>query len=342
MDLKVFALMAVLLCANVRPAHASLGQTEIPATPTDGPVTLYYLSRDAERPLKRGRMVLNLAANGQPVAGNGRLVVISHGSGGSPWVHADLARALTEAGFIIALPEHREDNYRDGRNPGPDSWTLRPGEVSRAIDTVSRDARFSPLLRLDKVGLYGVSAGGHTALSLAGGQWSPARFKRHCETYLTEDFQACVGLAAQLTGGMLDGPKREIALMVIRRRFSDERLRSDFDPRIAAVVAGVPTAADFDPDSLIQPRVPLALITANQDRWQIPKFQSDPVLGVCKSCEHLLDLPGSHGALLSPLPPGLTGLLGKMLNDPPGYDRERETALVNGKVTEFFAVHLLP
>jgi hypothetical protein len=292
MALKI-SLIAVLLCARL--AHASLGQTEIPATSTDGPVTVYYLSRDAEQPVRRGRMVLNLAVNGLPIAGNGRLVVISHGSGGSPWVHADLARSLADAGFIVAMPEHHEDNYRDGRDPGPDSWTLRPGEVSRAIDTVSQDPRFSPLLRLDKVGMYGVSAGGHTALSLAGGRWSPARFKRHCESHLTEDFQACVGLAAQLTGGMLDGLKRQIALMIIRQRFSDERLRSDSDSRIAAIVAGVPTAADFDPDSLTSPRVPLALITANQDRWQIPRFQSDFVLEACKRCEHLVDLDGGHG-----------------------------------------------
>ena len=28
------------------------------------------------------------------MAGNGRLVVITHGSGGNPWVHTDLAREL--------------------------------------------------------------------------------------------------------------------------------------------------------------------------------------------------------------------------------------------------------
>jgi predicted dienelactone hydrolase len=342
MHFKTLAIVAVLLCARAGLAQASLGQAEIPATSTDGPVTLYYPSDEAERPLKRGRLMLNLAADGVPVAGNGRLVVISHGSGGSPWVYADLARALVRAGFIVAMPEHHADNYRNGSNPGPDSWTLRPGEVSRAIDAVSRDSRFSPLLHLDKVGLYGMSAGGHTALSLAGGRWSPARFKRHCEAHLTEDFQSCVGLAAQLTGGMLDGMKREIALMIIRSRFSDERMRSDSDARLAAIVAGVPAAADFDPDSFANPRVPLALITASQDRWLIPQFHSDLVLQACKPCEHLAELPGGHGALLSPLPPGLTGLLGKLLNDPLGYDRDRQTTEVDEKITEFFAAHLLP
>jgi hypothetical protein len=141
---------------------------------------------------------------------------------------------------------------------------------------------------------------------------------------------------------MLDGLKRSIALTIIRSRFSDERLRSDSDSRIAAIVAAVPTAADFDPESFKNPRVPLALITAQQDRWLIPRFHSQVVLDACKPCEHLDDLPGGHGALLSPLPPGMTGLLGNLLNDPPGYSRERETATVDEKVTGYFAAHLMP
>jgi predicted dienelactone hydrolase len=35
-----------------------------------------------------------------------------------------------------------------------------------------------------------MSAGGHTALSFAGGRWSPAQLRRHCEAHLAEDFQA--------------------------------------------------------------------------------------------------------------------------------------------------------
>lgn len=113
------------------------------------------------------------------------------------------------------------------------------------------------------------------------------------------------------------------------------------DPRVAAVVAGVPSSADFDMASLAHPRVPLGLVTARQDRWLIPRFHSDRVLQACQSCELIADLPtGGHGALLSPLPPGLTGLLGDMLNDPPGFDRS-QMAEVDRKITAFFAMHLL-
>jgi predicted dienelactone hydrolase len=191
--------------------------------------------------------------------------------------------------------------------------------------------------------MYGMSAGGHTALSLAGGRWSPAAFKQHCEADLEGDFQSCVGLITRLTGSWLDGIRKWAALRVIRHRFDNATPREHHDPRIAAIVAGVPSAADFDMASLAMPGVPLGLITARQDRWLVPRFHSDRVLAAClPRCELIADLPtGGHGALLSPLPPGLTGLVGDMLNDPPGFDRAVLPA-VNHKTTVFFSAHLLP
>lgn len=321
--------------------QATVGLAEIAATADDGPVTVYYPTSDSEQSVRRGPFTLQLAPQGRPVRGNGRLVVISHGSGGAPWVHADLARSLVGAGFVVAMPEHRADNYKDGSNPGPDSWTRRPAEVSRAIDSVGRDPRFAPLLQLDKVGVYGMSAGGHTALSMAGGRWSPGGFKRHCEANLQEDFQFCVGLFTQLTGGWADGIKKWAALAVIGHRFDDDSPRMHADPRVAAVVAGVPASADFDMASLVSPPVPPGLVTAQQDRWLIPRFHSDRVVQACKMCERIADLPtAGHGALLSPLPPGLSGLVGDMLNDPPGFDRG-QMAEVDRGITAFFARNLL-
>ncbi len=335
------AALLVLGLAGGLAAQASVGLAEIAATAEDGPVTLYYPSSDAAQTLRRGPFTLLMAPGGTPQRGNGRLVVLSHGSGGAPWVHSDLARSLVEAGFVVAMPEHRADNYRDESRPGPDSWALRPAEVSRAIDAVGRDARLAPLLSLDKVGVYGMSAGGHTALSLAGGRWSRTGFKQHCDAHLVEDFQSCVGLFTRLTGGPLDGLKKWLARLVIGLKFDDATPLTHDDPRVAAVVASVPFAADFDFASLAQPRVPLALVTAQQDRWLIPRFHSDRVLAACKPCELLADLPtAGHGALLSPLPPGFTGLLGDMLNDPPGFERS-QMAEVDRKVTAFFGRQLL-
>jgi predicted dienelactone hydrolase len=334
-------LVASMLTCVAGSAVAEVGIMEIAGKNGDGPVMVFYPTTAAEQPLRRGPFTMPLAENGAPVRGNGRLVVISHGSGGSPWVHSDLARMLVAAGFVVAGPEHAGDNYRDRASVGPASWKRRPQEVSRAIDAIAAEPRLGPLLALDRVGMYGMSAGGHTALSLAGGRWSPAHLRKHCESHLDEDFQGCVGLATQLTGGLFDPLKKMFTRWVINGKLQDETWYAHTDPRIAAIVSGVPFAVDFEMASLASPKVPLGLVTARQDKWLLPRFHSDPVLKACAKCERVADFAtGGHGALLSPMPQGLTGLVGELLNDPPGFDRAAEVPEVNRLIAAFFGKHL--
>ena len=142
-------LLVVALAFAAACAQAGVGVTQLPPTKGDGPVTVFYPSSADDQPLQRGPFALQLALNGEARRGNGRLVVISHGSGGNPWVHSNLARTLVQAGFVVAMPVHHGDNAQDLSAPGPRSWKLRPLEVSRAIDAVAQDARLAPLLTLD-------------------------------------------------------------------------------------------------------------------------------------------------------------------------------------------------
>lgn len=336
------AWLAAALHLASPPAQAALGLTELPARGEDGPVTVFYPTDAAESPLSlgNGRLTVQVARDAPPGPGNGQLVAISHGSGGSPWVHADLARALVEAGYTVVLPRHHADNHMDPSRPGPDSWERRPGEVSRAIDALGADGRFAPRLDLQRVGVYGMSAGGHTALTLAGGRWSPALFSRHCEQHLAEDFPACVGLFTSLDGGMLDGLKLWLARRVLRWTFTDATPQQHHDERVAAVVAAVPHAASFDGASFASPRVPLALATATGDVWLQPRFHSDRVLQACSGCEWIqAPAAAGHGAFLSPLPSGFTGQEGRLLNDPPGFDRSAMPE-VHRRIVGFFDRHL--
>ena len=58
--------------------------------------------------------------------------------------------------------------------------------------------------------------------------------------------------------------------------------------------------------------------------------------------EVIANMPtASHDAMLPPLPPGFTGLLGEMLNDPPGFDRASIAPEVDRKIADFFGRHLL-
>ena len=268
---------------------------------------------------------------------------MSHGSGGSPWPQADLAQILVAAGFTVAMPEHAGDNFRDTSGVGPASWRRRPKELSLAIDALAADARFAPLLDFTKVGVYGMSAGGLAALTMAGARWSPAQLARHCEQHIDEDFHACVGLAAERTGGALDAATRAVALKVIDLRLGgDTDWQSWSDPRVVAAVAAVPMAAPIDLASLAAPRVPLGLVRAGLDAWLAPRWHVDAVRDACKPCVLVADMPeGGHGSILSPQVPDLPPRAARLLNDPAGFDRASLPAVYRGHC-RFFVKNLRP
>ncbi len=159
---------------------------------------------------------------------------------------------------------------------------MRPVEVSHAIDSIGDNPQLSRILSLDAVGGFGGSAGGHTALSLAGGDWSPSRFRDHCEQNIERDFSSCVGFITLLHGTWFDRIKVWVAKRVISWRFSNDTMQHHVDPRIKASVAMVPFAADFVPQSLAKPRIALGLVIAAKDVNQVPSFATvEPISLAC-------------------------------------------------------------
>lgn len=337
-------LLAASLSLLAAAAQAAPGLSEIPGrAPGQPPVVVIYPSEAEGPPVQRGPFTLPLVEDAPPSRGLGRLVVISHGSPSNPWVNADLATALARAGFVVALPWHWRDNSGDSSDAGPVSWQRRPQEVSAAIDAVLADARFGPWLSGGRVGAYGMSAGGHTMLTLAGGRWSASALRDHCLANLQQDFVACVGLSVPgLDGGWLDGLKLAVARWVIGWTLDDPRWHGHVDARIGAIAAGVPLAAGFDPASLSSPTRPLGLITARQDAWLVSRFHGEAVAKACVGCEWLADIAeGGHGALLSPFPQR-DGRIAELVRDPPGFDRATEVPAWIARVVGFFERHLLP
>lgn len=340
------AAVVLLACATAHSQPAvdvsQLGFMQLPQL--DGAATtVFYPASGTEIAVKQGPFNFSWVPDGAPLRGNGHLVVISHGSGGSPWVHVDLARALVRRGFTVAIPLHQGDNYLDPSEPGPVSWRKRPHEISEAIDRVGRHAALASHLSLDSVGVFGGSAGGHTALSLAGGQWSDERFKAHCDRNIVQDFSSCAGFFTMLKGNALDPLKIWVARRVIDWRFSDATVHRYRDPRVTATVAMVPFAADFNPESLARPAVHLGLVIARKDINQVPRFHVESIVKACAPrCEVVMDLPeGSHGAMLSPMPPLERGSVGEhLLADPPSFDREQAVSQLNLRIGDFFVRQL--
>jgi len=128
-------------------------QSDAPATPR--PLGLFQQVVAADAPISGSQLPL---------------VVISHGTGGGAETHCDTALALGEAGFIVVAVTHTGDNWRDHAF----SFTVRnfverPRHISRVIDFMlscwGGHSHIDPV----RIGMFGHSSGGATALNAVGG-----------------------------------------------------------------------------------------------------------------------------------------------------------------------------
>jgi hypothetical protein len=98
------------------------------------------------------------------------LVVVSHGDGGALWNHHDTAEMLAGAGFIVAAIRHPGDNVLDmSRSVDLSMMVERPADIKRLIDFMLGASPAASKIDPERIGVFGYSAGGYTALVLIGG-----------------------------------------------------------------------------------------------------------------------------------------------------------------------------
>ena len=109
------------------------------------------------------------------------MVVISHGNGGGPASHADLALALANAGYVVVAPMHSGDNYADQSAVGSVSWLSgRTKELHATIDYMLKDWQGHDRINPERIGAFGFSAGGFTVLTAVGAQPDLRIIAKHC------------------------------------------------------------------------------------------------------------------------------------------------------------------
>lgn len=350
---------ALLACsaAFITVAHAQVGMRQIQLNAV--PVTLVYPTEATATPLAFGAFALNVALNAPPQPRRHRLVVMSHGTGGSAVPDHALAAALARAGFVVAQPLHEGDNYLDSRSAGPVAMQRRPLEVIRVIDALGRHPEWSARLQLDRVGVHGMSAGGVTGISLAGGQWRLLDLTRHCNQHLQDDEAFCFQ-------GAIEPEKRaerqtrfdraafwpafllpaELKAVHGGRTPTPEQPDVRPDARVAAVTLAVPVAAMFSPQSLARIRIPVGVVSADRDEVLVPRFHSAHLLRHCSTCTRLADLTGAgHFDVLWPWPDSVAREVAKLQLrgglPVPGFDaRLREAA--HARIEDFHRQHLQP
>ena len=287
------------------------------------PITLVYPTAAAAQDVTYGAFTVQVASNAAPLptdstaaSGKRALIVLSHGTAGSALPEHTLAATLARAGFVVAQPEHRGDNWQDFSRAGPESWKTRPQDVSETIDAVARDPELAPLVDTRRVGVHGMSAGGVTGLVLAGAQWRMLNLIQHCAQNLDEDIGFCLnGLATQPSMQLLR--KSQFAMgRMLTETTAPTRFKTLYggaspsassdprpEPRVVAVSLAVPVGVIFTPESLARIRIPVGLSTAGKDGVLLPRFHSQHVLRHCKTCTTLSDHPqAGHFDWLSPWP----------------------------------------
>ena len=329
------------LAAALAPAfvHAQTGMMELKGAAM--PITVVYPTTAISPLQSLGPFEIKAALGAAPAQGNGRLIVLSHGTGGSAITSFDLASTLAQAGFVVASPEHKGDNWRDQSLAGPESWKLRPGEVSQTIDAVMADPRFAALLDASKVGVHGMSAGGVSALAQAGAQWSMASLVRHCSANLKDDAGFC--LYGLRTPQEREKRAQSYAIVGTVPASMEVLEPAQRDARVAAVAVSVPVAALLTDASLASIRIPVGVVEATDDDVLLPKFNSSRLLKVCSSCKQIDVLAGAnHFDVLSPWPQAigqqLVGLGGGAYGSK--FDRARLPASYQ-KISSFFVQHLI-
>lgn len=327
------------------------------------PITLVYPTSAAAQTVTYGAFTVQIASNAAPLpaastaaSGKRALIVLSHGTAGSALPEHALAAALARAGFVVAQPEHRGDNWQDFSKAGPESWKTRPKDVSETIDAVARDPELAPLVDTRRVGVHGMSAGGVTGLVLAGAQWRMLNLIQHCAQNLDEDIGFCLNGLGQLPElqtqrrrqfEMARGAPEPYMPANLKVAFGGQGVEASDprpDPRVVAVSLAVPVGVIFTPESLARMRIPVGLNIAGNDLVLLPRFHSQHVLQHCTTCTTLSDHPkAGHFDWLSPWPTNIatpvaaTQMRGGM---PTGTLGAAERGHSHAQIVQFFAIHL--
>lgn len=314
--------LAALLAAAPAPARAaSVGFAEVQVPDPEGPPLPAVIWYPADQPAAPHRLDLFTqdVAPGAPVAGTRHpLVVISHGNGGSMAGHYDTALALARAGFVVAAVTHTGDNYRDHSNEL--RIQDRPRHLRATIDYLLSQWDGRAAIDPARIGVFGFSAGGFTALVAIGGKPDFSRI-----------LPFCAGHPATFTCRLLQ------AHGVTRLPpVPDTAWRAD--PRIkAAVIAAPALGFTFGRKGLRNVSVPVQLWAAADDRvLPVADYAAAVRDALPRPPDYRLVPRAGHLDFLAPCSPALTQAAPAICADPKGFDRAAFHERFDAAIVRFF------
>jgi predicted dienelactone hydrolase len=248
------------------------------------------------------------------------VIVMSHGSGGSFEGHYDTALALAEAGFVVAAVTHTGDNYRD--HSGFTRVENRPRHLKALVDYMLASWPHRDLIDPARIGMFGFSAGGFTALVVIGGIPDLARVAPYCAAH--PDEWACRKASEYQTEA------RAVPVAFVH------------DPRISAAVIAAPAIGySFTPEGLAGIKVPIQLWRGDSDEMlPHPRHAQNVYEGLATKPEYHVVPNAGHFAFLAPCTALAERFAPEICRDPAGFDRAAFHREFNSAVVAFFKAKL--
>lgn len=203
----------------------------------------------------------------------------------------------------------------------------RPRHVSRVIDHLLTTWPGRGHIDAARIGVFGFSSGGFTALAVVGGEADLRRVPPHCEGHPGD--YACQLIARQPKGTPALWPAGPVA---------------GRDPRVrAAVVAAPALGFTFTEASLAAVSVPVQLWRAEADTVLPHPWYAEAVRAALPTSLDYREVPGAgHFDFLAPCTPRFASMAPPLCGSQPGFDRVAFHRGFNAAVVAFFSRTLQP
>ena len=312
------AIAAIAIMLAGAQAHAAGFQQGVAADQGGKPLAIgiWYPSLAVAKPVSMGPTTMTVAINA-PVNGKALpMIVMSHGTGGSYLGHFDTAIALADAGFVVVAMNHAGDNYAD-QSRSLDIMD-RPRQVSRVIDHMLSTWDGRAAIDPRRIGMFGFSAGGFTALAIIGGVPDFTKIGPMCQQH-PGDF-ACQLLARS------ESTVATPATVAV----ADARVR-------AAVVAAPALGFTFSPDGLKNVKVPVQLWRAENDVIvPHPRYAEAVRLALPEAPDYHVVPNAGHFDFLAPCSDALASMAAPICTSAAGFDRAAFHVGFDSEVVKFF------
>ena len=317
-------LAAFVLLAS--PARAVGFREILVPDPGDAPIEvgIWYPSDAVPAAVPLGLETQRVATDGAIAGHDLPLIVMSHGTGGSFASHYDTAIALAEAGFVAAALTHTGDNFGDQSRAA--HIIDRPRQLHVVLSYLLTDWPEREKLDPARVGVFGFSAGGFTALVAAGGTPDFSAIAPHCAAYPQE--WTCRMLAERHVD------LATIAVPPASAWVHDDRIK-------AAVIAAPALGYTFGKQGLAGVHVPVQL-------WGAADDEVLPLAWHAGAVDQALPTPpnytvvanAGHFSFLAPCGPAFAERVPAICRDAPGFDRAAFHRQFNAAVVAFFKAKL--